>query len=87
MDVVSDVLDQPDEIDTPVSASAKEGSAAVQQPHDNHQPPQLCKAQCIAHFTSFAVHVMTGTYFKVQFTTTRFDFLMCRHYDVILVSY
>ena len=54
-DVVGDVLDQP--VD-PAAATAVGGESAVQS--GPYPAPNLPRAQCIAHFTSFALHVMTG---------------------------
>jgi hypothetical protein len=56
-DVVGDVLDQPVDPSAATAAPAGEESPATSGPYP---PANLPRAQCIAHFTSFALHVMTG---------------------------
>lgn len=55
-DVVADALDQADGLEAPASEDSDTAAAGSAF----HQQAPLCKAQCIAHFTSFAVHIMTG---------------------------
>jgi hypothetical protein len=65
------VLDQP--VDP--AAAAVAGESAVQS--GPYPAPNLPRAQCIAHFTSFALHVMTGK--RTSLTLFAFHIVISRH--------